>query len=107
MWKNKFDLKCAEIYKNEEKIMAPIQKKLIRSTEINTELNEKSKEYSQQQPPQQGQQQRQQQGQQQRQQPQQGQQQFQQHIHDIETKYHTDKKGQFKTLWPELAECLL
>ena len=29
-------------------------------------------------------------------------QQFQQHIHDNETKYHTDTVGKFKQLWPEL-----
>jgi organic radical activating enzyme len=27
---------------------------------------------------------------------------FKQHIHDIENKYHTDKKGLFTKLWPEL-----
>jgi MoaA/NifB/PqqE/SkfB family radical SAM enzyme len=27
---------------------------------------------------------------------------FKQHIHDIEHNYHTDKKGQFVRLWPEL-----
>lgn len=29
--------------------------------------------------------------------------QFQQHIYGIESKYHTNKAGQFKELWPELA----
>lgn len=29
--------------------------------------------------------------------------QFKQHIHDIETKFHPDTKGQFQLLWPELA----
>ena len=33
--------------------------------------------------------------------------QFQQHIHTIETEYHVDKTGQFKQLWPELAENIL
>ena len=27
---------------------------------------------------------------------------FEQHIREIETQYHSDKQGQFKTLWPEL-----
>lgn len=31
---------------------------------------------------------------------------FQQHTHDIENKWHPDKKGQFAKLWPELAEAL-
>lgn len=29
---------------------------------------------------------------------------FKQHIHDIETQYHPNTQGQFKQLWPELAE---
>lgn len=32
--------------------------------------------------------------------------QFKNHIADIETKYHTNKLGQFKTLWPELQGLL-
>lgn len=32
---------------------------------------------------------------------------FKQHIHDIENKYHTDKKGQFVRLWPELEHLCL
>lgn len=31
---------------------------------------------------------------------------FQQHIHDIEFQYHGDKAGEFKLLWPELANLL-
>jgi hypothetical protein len=27
---------------------------------------------------------------------------FRQHVKQIETQYHTDKLGQFATLWPEL-----
>jgi radical SAM protein with 4Fe4S-binding SPASM domain len=34
-------------------------------------------------------------------------QQFKQHIHKIETEYHVDKIGEFKQLWPELAESIL
>ena len=32
---------------------------------------------------------------------------FKQHIREIETMYHTDKAGQFRELWPELAESIL
>ena len=28
---------------------------------------------------------------------------FEKHIHDIETRYHPNTAGQFRTLWPELA----
>jgi MoaA/NifB/PqqE/SkfB family radical SAM enzyme len=31
---------------------------------------------------------------------------FKQHIHDIETQYHPNTQGQFKQLWPELAESM-
>ena len=31
---------------------------------------------------------------------------FKQHIHDIETQYHPNAQGQFKQLWPELAESM-
>ena len=32
--------------------------------------------------------------------------QFKNHIKDIETKYHPDTAGQFRQLWPELAESM-
>jgi len=28
---------------------------------------------------------------------------FRKHIHDNETRYHSDKSGEFQRLWPELA----
>ena len=31
---------------------------------------------------------------------------FKKHIHDIETRYHPNTAGQFRTLWPELAESI-
>ena len=31
---------------------------------------------------------------------------FKKHIHDIETQYHPNTQGQFKQLWPELAESM-
>jgi hypothetical protein len=31
---------------------------------------------------------------------------FKKHIHDIETRYHSNTAGQFRHLWPELAESI-